>query len=62
MVMSCHIRWQLACDEDSGPPRDFDESFLLNRRESKTMSASATTCGDDGWSIEAIHWKCAESL
>ncbi len=62
VVMSCHIRWQLACDEDSGRPRDFDKVVLINRKGNKTIRASARACGDDGWSIEAIRWKCVESL
>ncbi len=60
--VDCSITWRLVCAPESKKRRASHAGaarLSLASNSLQTADASAATCGDDGWSIEAISWSCA---
>ena len=59
--LTCSISWRLVCAPDSRKRRSVHSGasqLALVEGATKSTVASATTCGDDGWSIDNIEWSC----
>lgn len=59
--VDCSISWRVVCAPDSKKRRATHAgaaSFALTDISAKSAVASATMCGDDGWSIDSIVWAC----
>ncbi len=60
--VECSVTWSLTCAPDAPKRRSkkFEgASFTLASTEARTTTASASRCGDDGWSIDDVSWSCA---
>lgn len=61
VAVSCHISWDLTCAPDSKKRRSRkseSHAFALDSDNGLTLTASASRCGDDSWSIDDISWSC----
>ena len=59
--VDCPMSWRVVCAPDSKKRRNVHPSsakFTLDTGASQQREASATQCGDDGWSIDSISWSC----
>ncbi|HTL34366.1 MAG TPA: hypothetical protein VL326_14665 [Kofleriaceae bacterium] len=59
--VDCSVSWRVVCAPDSKTRRavhDTSKKFSLTTGSEETNEATATICGDDGWTIESIKWGC----
>jgi hypothetical protein len=59
--VDCSVSWRLVCAPDSKTRRsvhDESKKFSLTSGSEQSNEASASICGDDGWSLESIKWGC----
>jgi hypothetical protein len=59
--VDCTVAWRVVCAPESKKRRAVHPSTTkLTLAEGGTSSAAATAsiCGDDGWSIDSIEWTC----
>ena len=54
---SCTVKWRLRCqgDKHSSPG---GAAFTLPAAGRHTVDASAATCGDAGWQVRNVRWRC----
>jgi hypothetical protein len=59
--VDCAISWRLVCAPDSRKRRSVHRGaakLALDEGGMQSTQASASACGDDGWSIDTISWSC----
>jgi hypothetical protein len=59
--IDCSISWRVVCAPESHKRRSVHASstkLTLNTSQVLSAQASAAACGDDGWSIDDVHWSC----
>jgi hypothetical protein len=59
--VDCSISWRVVCAPESKKRRAVHagaSKLSLNEGAFSSAQASASVCGDDGWSIENIEWSC----
>ncbi len=59
--VDCTISWRVVCAPDSKKRRAVHpgaSKLALVEGAASSAEASASVCGDDGWTIEAIEWSC----
>jgi hypothetical protein len=59
--VDCSVSWRVVCAPDSKKRRASHPStakFAITDGGSESAEASATVCGDDGWTIDSVHWAC----
>jgi hypothetical protein len=59
--VDCAISWRVVCAPDSHKRRSVHPGaakLALNEGGMSSAEASASVCGDAGWSIDAISWNC----
>jgi hypothetical protein len=59
--LDCSISWRVVCAPESKKRRAEHAGaakLALTNGSTQSAEASATVCGDDGWSIESISWSC----
>ena len=60
--LDCSMSWRVVCAPDSKKRRSVHASeakFSLTTGKEETRSASASICGDDAWTIDAVEWGCS---
>lgn len=60
MPIECTITWTVVCAPDTKrvSRKQAGAAFTLAPTESRTATASAAACGDDGWAIDDVSWQC----
>lgn len=61
MPVDCAISWRVICAPDSRKRRSVHpgaSKLALTEGATQSASASASVCGDDGWTIDSINWSC----
>jgi hypothetical protein len=59
--VDCEVTWRVVCAPDSKKRRSAhagSAKLNLPQGSSDTTDASASICGDEGWSIDSIEWSC----
>ena len=59
--VDCTVSWRVVCAPESKKRRAEHASntkISLATGATSSAEASATVCGDDGWSIDQIEWSC----
>ena len=59
--VDCSLTWRVVCAPDSKKRRSShagSAKLNLGSVASGDASASAASCGDEGWSIDSIEWSC----
>lgn len=59
--LDCKIEWQVVCAPHSKTRRAVHpntQKLTLVDGTRQTASASASVCGDDDWTIDAVEWGC----
>lgn len=59
--LDCSISWRVVCAPESKKRRASHAGaakLALTNGTNQSAEASATVCGDDGWSIDSISWSC----
>ncbi|HUS30257.1 MAG TPA: hypothetical protein VMZ53_17235 [Kofleriaceae bacterium] len=58
--VDCSLSWRVVCAPDSKrrSVHDSSKKFSLTSGMEEKNEATATVCGDDGWSIDSIKWGC----
>ncbi|MCA9677686.1 MAG: hypothetical protein H6709_14625 [Kofleriaceae bacterium] len=58
--LSCTIKWSLTCSPGTKKQKTTWEgfSFELDNGEAADHTASASACGNAGWSLDHISWSC----
>jgi hypothetical protein len=59
--VDCAISWQVVCAPDSHKRRSLhpgSSKLALTDGGTQSAAASASVCGDDGWSLQSIQWSC----
>lgn len=59
--VDCSVSWKVVCAPDSKKRRAShagSKNFSLALGGESSAQASATVCGDDSWTIDAIEWSC----
>ncbi|HWO26941.1 MAG TPA: hypothetical protein VNO30_49765 [Kofleriaceae bacterium] len=59
--VDCTISWRLVCAPESKKRRAAHAGaakLALTNSSMQTAEASASVCGDDGWSLDNIQWSC----
>lgn len=62
--VDCKVSWRVVCAPQSTKRRAVhakSEKFSLVEGTGQSAEASASICGDDAWTIEAIQWGCEPS-
>lgn len=54
--LKCEVRWTLTCEGDR--PKKEVSAFALIADTSHKVEASARSCGELGWQIDAVSWAC----
>ena len=60
-ALDCGVTWTLQCEtwEGKRSARSHDgAAFVLEPDASHVATASASSCGDDGWVIDDVSWSC----
>jgi hypothetical protein len=61
LPVSCSISWRVVCAPQSRKRRSVHPTtskLALVEGATQSTTASASQCGDDGWSIDHIDWSC----
>lgn len=58
--LACSVSWSLTCQPAVGKSRrsQHGQAFSLVTDATETTTASAGTCGNDGWVIDNVSWSC----
>ncbi len=59
--VDCSISWRVVCAPDSKKRRAVhpgSSKLALTEGAALSADASASVCGDDGWTIDQIEWSC----
>ena len=59
--IDCQMSWRVVCAPESKKRRSVHPSsfkITLESGVSNSKEASATQCGDAGWTIDSIKWSC----
>lgn len=59
--VDCAITWRVVCAPESKKRRAAHAGaakFALTNNSAQSAEASASVCGDAGWSIDSISWSC----
>ena len=59
--LSCSLSWRVVCAPNSAKRRSTHAGatkLALVEGQTASTLASASECGDDGWSIDNIQWSC----
>jgi len=59
--IDCSVSWRVVCAPESKKRRASHPNlakFAITDGQSQSTEASAAVCGDDGWSIDSVHWSC----
>lgn len=59
--IDCSVSWRVVCAPESKKRRASHANLAklaLTDGQSQSAEASASICGDDGWSIDSVHWSC----
>ena len=59
--VDCAMSWRVVCAPDSKKRRNVhttSSKVSLESGATDKKEASASLCGDDGWSIDSVHWSC----
>ena len=61
--VACSISWRIVCAPDTKrrAVHPMSQAMRLNEGDEQTTEASASVCGDDGWTIEGVQWGCEPS-
>lgn len=61
-ALECTMTWALQChkEDDATETTERGETFDIARGQDHTVIASASLCGDDGWSIQDVRWSCRD--
>ncbi len=60
--VDCDVSWRVVCAPESKKRRAAHPSsakLALGAGGGDTAEASAAVCGDDAWTIDSVHWRCA---
>lgn len=60
--IDCDVSWRVVCAPESKKRRAAHPSsakLALAAGGGETTEASAAVCGDDAWTIDDVHWRCA---
>jgi hypothetical protein len=60
--LACSVRWRLTCAPAVKARRRVVPGRVELRIEpgqSETRTVTTRTCGDDGWTVDAVVWRCA---
>jgi hypothetical protein len=55
--LRCELRWTLTCGGER-TPRPGEDAYRLKPGDTHVTRVSATGCGDEGWSVDALTWSC----
>jgi hypothetical protein len=59
--VDCAVSWRVVCAPDSKKRRAVhpgSAKLALTAGGGDTAEASAAVCGDDGWTIDSVRWRC----
>jgi hypothetical protein len=59
--LDCAVSWRVVCAPASKSRRAVHPAsakFTLSQGGASSAEASATVCGDAGWSIDSVQWSC----
>jgi len=58
--LSCSVSWKLVCSPGTARAKRTDQAsvFALAVGAAQATTASASTCGDEGWVIDDVIWAC----
>jgi hypothetical protein len=59
--IDCAVSWRVVCAPQSKKRRASHPSsakFAVTEGGSESAEASAAVCGDDGWTIDSVQWRC----
>jgi hypothetical protein len=59
--VDCSVSWRLVCAPESKKRRAAHPSsatFSITDGGSQSAEASASVCGDAGWTIDSVQWRC----
>jgi hypothetical protein len=59
--VDCAISWRVVCAPDAKKRRSVhpgSSKLALVEGATQSAEASASICGDDGWTIDSIQWSC----
>jgi len=59
--IDCSVSWRVVCAPESKKRRASHADavkFAITDGGSQSAEASAAVCGDDGWTIDSVAWRC----
>ncbi len=59
--VDCSLAWRVVCAPDSNKRRASHlgaASFTITEGGAQSTDASAAVCGDAGWLIDSVRWRC----
>ena len=59
--IDCSVSWRVVCAPESKTRRATHPEmakFAITDGGSESAEASAALCGNDGWTIDSVHWSC----
>ena len=59
--IDCSVSWRVVCAPESKKRRAAHPEtakFAITDGGSESAEASAALCGNDGWTIDSVHWSC----
>lgn len=59
--IDCSVSWRVVCAPESKKRRASHADavkFAITDGGSQSAEASAAVCGDDGWTIDSVSWRC----
>ena len=59
--IDCSVSWRVVCAPESKKrwaAHPETAKFAITDGGSESAEASAASCGDDGWTIDSVHWSC----
>jgi len=64
MPVDCAVSWRVVCAPQASRRRSAHPGsvrFAIDPAASQRAEASAEVCGDDGWVIDSVKWRCDPS-
>jgi hypothetical protein len=59
--VDCALSWRVVCAPEAKKRRTVHAAstkLAVNEGATQSADASASICGDDGWTIDSIQWSC----
>jgi len=59
--LDCAVSWRVVCAPESRKRRSAHPaaaSLAISTGTSQSTEASAVVCGDDGWVLDSVQWRC----